>query len=85
MSKGALLALLTLLDCRLYLRRGGLLELGGSCIAFGMAFYLQRFVSQKAGLGSDVMRCSAFILVAEAVWSRTVFNKIDSNNSNRQN
>jgi len=41
--------------------------------------------SQKAALGSDVMRCSAFILVAEAAWSRTVFNKIDYNNSNRQN
>ena len=35
------LALLTLLDsCSLYLHRGGLLELGGGCDAFGMAVCL---------------------------------------------
>ena len=48
------LALLTLLHCRMYLHRGWLLELGGVCVAFGMAVCLQRFVRSKRTL--SVMR-----------------------------
>ena len=48
------LALLTLLDCRMYLRRGWLPKLEVVCITFLMAVCLQRFVRIKRTL--SVMR-----------------------------
>ena len=89
------LALLTFLDCRMYLYKGWLLELGGVCIAFGMAVcLLQMFVRSKVTLSvmimgwasscsNDEVPCVHFGCRGSVELNR--FFTIDSNNSNRQN